>query len=297
VGVQEYMQTLEGLVAEHRMSRPHVYLTTETFEAYNAFAKEFNKDKYANWTLLNYRHSLAGKGEVSGFQTRNPEQFTNFPSRNVSRSGVALGGGMQNGTSTNRGREENINPIDTSRLRLGRRGKRKEALTDLLDGSDEPRSRALSPIVGSLLGGASDKSDVKHVHDKSSSPAGPHRKNVKVKPKPGPRKRNNNGYKITPAVKAISPMSLAQQGTRSLGRHSLIALLIAMEAKHYVLTTGSNWSRLINELRLAILEAKCKESSDSGSGSGSDRSSEEATRSPCTTMIDLMKGDSIDWRK
>lgn len=39
-----------------------------------------------------------------------------------------------------------------------------------------------------------------------------------------------------------------------LGYNSLLALLIALEADMYVLTTASNWSRLINELRLNVVE-------------------------------------------
>jgi hypothetical protein len=38
------------------------------------------------------------------------------------------------------------------------------------------------------------------------------------------------------------------------GRHSLVSLLLAMEAHYFVVTTGSNWSRLIDELRRTILD-------------------------------------------
>ena len=34
----------------------------------------------------------------------------------------------------------------------------------------------------------------------------------------------------------------------------LIGLLIGMEARFYLLTIGSNWSRVMNELRVRILE-------------------------------------------
>ena len=51
-----------------------------------------------------------------------------------------------------------------------------------------------------------------------------------------------------------------------LGGHSFVALLLAMEARHYVLTTGSNWSRLIDELRTNVLDVECD---------------------GCTSMIDL----------
>lgn len=54
------------------------------------------------------------------------------------------------------------------------------------------------------------------------------------------------------------------------GRNGLIALgslLVAMEATDYVLTTASNWSRLINELRKNVIDPRCRN---------------------CTTMIDLL---------
>ena len=41
------------------------------------------------------------------------------------------------------------------------------------------------------------------------------------------------------------------------GMHALVSLLLALESQHYVLTTGSNWSQLINELRKTIVDARC----------------------------------------
>jgi hypothetical protein len=55
------------------------------------------------------------------------------------------------------------------------------------------------------------------------------------------------------------------------GRAGLVALgslLVAMEANDFVLTTASNWSRLMNELRKSILDPRCGN---------------------CTNMIDLRK--------
>ena len=55
------------------------------------------------------------------------------------------------------------------------------------------------------------------------------------------------------------------------GRAGLItlgSLLVAMEANDFVLTTASNWSRVVNELRQAVLDPRCGN---------------------CTTMIDLRK--------
>ena len=61
------------------------------------------------------------------------------------------------------------------------------------------------------------------------------------------------------------------------GRNSLIALLLAMEAKYYVLTTGSNWSRLMNELRTNVVDVACGN---------------------CTHMVDLRQAHTKyqDWR-
>lgn len=44
------------------------------------------------------------------------------------------------------------------------------------------------------------------------------------------------------------------------GKAGLLAmgsLLVSMEANDFVLTTASNWSRLIDELRLSILNPRC----------------------------------------
>jgi hypothetical protein len=44
------------------------------------------------------------------------------------------------------------------------------------------------------------------------------------------------------------------------GRAGLVALgslLVAMESNYFVLTTASNWSRLMNELRKSVLDSKC----------------------------------------
>jgi hypothetical protein len=60
---------------------------------------------------------------------------------------------------------------------------------------------------------------------------------------------------------------------QSQGRSGVIALgslLVAMESKDYVLTTGSNWSRLINEIRENIIDPRCNY---------------------CTTMVDLLSGE------
>ena len=54
------------------------------------------------------------------------------------------------------------------------------------------------------------------------------------------------------------------------GTAALASLAIAMEANEFVLTTASNWSRLINELRKNVIEPRCGK---------------------CTVMIDLRSGE------
>ena len=48
---------------------------------------------------------------------------------------------------------------------------------------------------------------------------------------------------------------------------ALASILVAMEANYFVLTTASNWSRLINELRINVVNPRCAN---------------------CTRMIDLL---------
>eukprot|EP01039_Chlorochromonas_danica_P006638 gene6638-7332_t len=89
-------------------------------------------------------------------------------------------------------------------------------------------------------------------------------------------------YHYAPSIfnsnEVISPMEMAQRTQGSIGKHSLIALLLAMEARYYILTTGSNWSRLIDELRKNVVDVQCNH---------------------CTEMVDLRQANSKDvdnWR-
>ena len=52
------------------------------------------------------------------------------------------------------------------------------------------------------------------------------------------------------------PIQAAAASDGETGLASMISLLIALESKYYVLTTGSNWSRLIDELRRVVVDAK-----------------------------------------
>jgi hypothetical protein len=54
-----------------------------------------------------------------------------------------------------------------------------------------------------------------------------------------------------------NPMALAHHTGGKIGKASIIALMLAMEAKYYVLTSGSNWSRLIDELRRNVVNQVC----------------------------------------
>ena len=66
-----------------------------------------------------------------------------------------------------------------------------------------------------------------------------------------------------------SPM-MSQELNGRPGTVALGSLLVAMEANDFVLTTASNWSRLINELRRNVLDHRCGH---------------------CTHMIDLSPGE------
>ena len=52
-------------------------------------------------------------------------------------------------------------------------------------------------------------------------------------------------------------ISAAYASQGRAGLQSLAALLISLEANRYVLARGSNWSRLIDELRKSIVDSRC----------------------------------------
>ena len=68
----------------------------------------------------------------------------------------------------------------------------------------------------------------------------------------------------------VRMMDTAYNSKGKAGLQSLGALLIAMEVNRYILTTGSNWSRLINELRNSVVDSRCGN---------------------CTKMVDLREGE------
>ena len=64
---------------------------------------------------------------------------------------------------------------------------------------------------------------------------------------------------------------IARKQNGKTGLLALGSLLVAMESDDFVLTTKSNWSRLMDELRIAILDPRCGK---------------------CTSMIDLARDKS-----
>lgn len=75
-----------------------------------------------------------------------------------------------------------------------------------------------------------------------------------------------------PVAGAFKMIASAKLSKGRAGLESLAALLIALEANRYVLSRGSNWSRLIDELRKAVVDSRCGD---------------------CTKMIDLR---DFEWR-
>lgn len=79
-------------------------------------------------------------------------------------------------------------------------------------------------------------------------------------------------YRNTDASNNVPKMSKALDGLAGLV--TLGSLLVAMEANDFVLTTASNWSRLMNELRKVIINPRCNN---------------------CTDMIDLRAPKRGEW--
>eukprot|EP01039_Chlorochromonas_danica_P000593 gene593-639_t len=72
------------------------------------------------------------------------------------------------------------------------------------------------------------------------------------------------------------PIHVAFASEGASGKASMIALLLSLEARYFVLTSGSNWSRLINELRTNVVDAQCGN---------------------CTRMVDLQQAFKFhNWR-
>lgn len=78
--------------------------------------------------------------------------------------------------------------------------------------------------------------------------------------------------------RGVVPTGMADQTKGAIGKDSLVSLLLAMEAKYYVITSGSNWSRLIDELRRSVVDVDC---------------------GGCTEMVDLRQAwlGNQNWRR
>ena len=88
--------------------------------------------------------------------------------------------------------------------------------------------------------------------------------------------RHNQTWTLHHFAPLIATHTQTQANRGPSGKNSLIALLLAMEAKYYILTTGSNWSRLMNELRMNVVDVACGN---------------------CTAMVDLRQAYKYqDWR-
>jgi hypothetical protein len=77
-------------------------------------------------------------------------------------------------------------------------------------------------------------------------------------------------YRENRSVVYNVPSMITKELQGKPGLWAMGSLLVAMEANHFVLTTKSNWARLMNELRKNVLNPRCGN---------------------CTTLIDLEEGE------
>ena len=72
------------------------------------------------------------------------------------------------------------------------------------------------------------------------------------------RKKNEKKHKHKPKTRdELSPVDFARRSSGALGLESLVSLILALEARSYVLTIASNWGRLIEEARRAAWLPRC----------------------------------------
>ena len=64
-------------------------------------------------------------------------------------------------------------------------------------------------------------------------------------------------HNASEAAAKRSPVDDALRTRGRLGLESLIALLLALEAKYYVLARRSEWSWLVDDLRKSLVHAHC----------------------------------------
>ncbi|KAI2499701.1 hypothetical protein MHU86_14782 [Fragilaria crotonensis] len=77
-------------------------------------------------------------------------------------------------------------------------------------------------------------------------------------------------FRVNRTVRMDLPTHITVELNGKPGLWAVGSLLVAMEANYFVLTTTSNWSRLINELRMNTVNPRCGN---------------------CTHMIDLQRGE------
>ena len=72
------------------------------------------------------------------------------------------------------------------------------------------------------------------------------------------RKKNEKKHKHKRKTRdELSPVDFARRSSGALGLESLVSLILALEARSYVLTMASNWGRLIEEARRAAWLPRC----------------------------------------
>jgi hypothetical protein len=101
------------------------------------------------------------------------------------------------------------------------------------------------------------KRQMRHAASRSSNPI-PGMETQQTSPASGARKSWVWAINSDAVYKAgVSPHVTASASNGFAGLQSLITLLVALEADNYVLTTDSNWSRLIDELRRSVIDRDC----------------------------------------
>eukprot|EP00977_Amphora_coffeiformis_P026251 scaffold25177_cov169-Amphora_coffeaeformis.AAC.2 len=79
---------------------------------------------------------------------------------------------------------------------------------------------------------------------------------------------------------------VAIEGHASTGLLAFGSLLVAMEANHFVLTSASNWSKLMNSLRRTVIRSTCP-----GGFTEPSRVNNDVQQKDCTSALDLRAAD------
>ena len=111
--------------------------------------------------------------------------------------------------------------------------------------------------------------------DPVSDDSPPRRRRDPVSDDSPPRRRRDPSSDDSLATRPRRYISDHVPFNRRTGLVSLATLLVALEAEYYVLSLGSNWSRLIDELRRTRVDGVCR---------------------GCTKMVDLTPGQGCSAR-